>query len=385
MAEDHWEDIDPAVPVLLLPVRIETRSDDDGAVLRVRIYPDDIHVDAFDEQLTHDEVRAGKRYWLARWPPLASGGPDPWAELIGAVGPRRAAWVATALTPTNLDDRPAAAPQFTPVETGEPDHRPRARLLPDCFRVVVVQGGASVSVTGESIDPNGLALGPRIDRTDNGEPIEDELGMAVNMLRAQPGATVDPELEWLVRYGAAEAAGMAVAVDLPEPGAPVDRLYVIGYNRNSPQEGSAAVSTCFAHMRFPTASPSFLSAPPPTTRRPIRVEPVANAPAAVHRSCSVGGYSDAGVLSAALGIDTAVLTRLDGATSTGQGAAAAFATALWPVTWGHSWTRHWCRPRPAAACRWRPGEVGPTRSTMSVGADRCRRYGWESSRMACCR
>ena len=85
MAEDHWEDIDPAVPVLLLPVRIETRSDDDGAVLRVRIYPDDIHVDAFDERLTHDEVRSGKRYWLARWPPLASGGPDPW----GGVDRRR--------------------------------------------------------------------------------------------------------------------------------------------------------------------------------------------------------------------------------------------------------------------------------------------------------
>ena len=179
-------------------MRIETRSDDDGAVLRVRIYPDDIHVDAFDERLTHDEVRAGKRYWLARRPPLASGAPHPWAELTGAVGPRRAAWVATALTPTNLDDRPTATPQFPPVPTGEPDHRPRARLPPDRFRVVVVQGGASASVTGESIDPNGLALGPRIDRTDNGGAVEDELGVAVNMLRAEPGATMDPELEWLV-------------------------------------------------------------------------------------------------------------------------------------------------------------------------------------------
>ena len=338
MAEDHWEDIDPAVPLLLLPVRIETRSDDDGAVLRVRIYPDDIHVDAFDEQLTHDEVRAGKRYWLARWPPLASGGPDPWAELIGAVGPRRAAWVATALTPTNLDDRPAAAPQFTPVETGEPDHRPRARLLPDCFRVVVVQGGASVSVTGESIDPNGLALGPRIDRTDNGEPIEDELGMAVNMLRAQPGATVDPELEWLVRYGAAEAAGMAVTVDLPEPGAPVDRLYVIGVRTaDSPQEGSAAVSDLLRAHAFSDGL-AFIPVGTATNNTPAARSAwsrVANAPGQPSTDpAPLAGYSDAGVLSAALGIDTAVLTGLDGATSTGQGAAAAFATALWPVTWG---------------------------------------------------
>ena len=58
MADDHWEEIDAAVPLLLLPVRIETRSDGDS--LRVRIYPDDVHVDVFNEHLTDDEVLAGK-------------------------------------------------------------------------------------------------------------------------------------------------------------------------------------------------------------------------------------------------------------------------------------------------------------------------------------
>ena len=147
-----------------------------------------------------------------------------------------------------------------------------------------------MSVTGESIDPNGLALGPRIDRTDNGEPIEDELGMAVNMLRAQPGATVDPELEWLVRYGAAEAAGMAVTVDLPEPGAPVDRLYVIGVRTaDSPQEGSASLG--------PASRTCVFRRPRLHSRRhrhqqhaaQIRVEPRGQRPGtAVHRSCCVG-------------------------------------------------------------------------------------------------
>ena len=37
------------VPLLLLPIRLETRYklDDDPAVLQVRIYPDDIHADDY--------------------------------------------------------------------------------------------------------------------------------------------------------------------------------------------------------------------------------------------------------------------------------------------------------------------------------------------------
>src|SRR5688572_13034212 len=38
-------DADPAVPLLLLPVRVETRFTTDKASLRVRVYPDDVHID----------------------------------------------------------------------------------------------------------------------------------------------------------------------------------------------------------------------------------------------------------------------------------------------------------------------------------------------------
>src|SRR6187200_533064 len=53
-------------PVALFPVRIETRFDS-PTKLRVRIFPDQLHIDAHDPALTDDEFEAGKWYWTQRW------------------------------------------------------------------------------------------------------------------------------------------------------------------------------------------------------------------------------------------------------------------------------------------------------------------------------
>lgn len=67
--------LDPALPVLLLPVRVETRRSDE--VLRVRVYPDDIHRDSHEAPLTkggrggprtvppRDELETNRPPWLA--------------------------------------------------------------------------------------------------------------------------------------------------------------------------------------------------------------------------------------------------------------------------------------------------------------------------------
>ena len=177
---------------------------------------------------------------------------------------------------------------------------------------------------------------------------------------------------------------MAVTVDLPEPGAPVDRLYVIGVRTaDSPQDGSAAVSDLLRAHAFSDGL-AFIPVGTATNNTPAARSAwsrVANAPGQPSADpVSLAGYSDAGVLSTALDIDTAVLTGLDGATATGQEAAAAFATALWPVTWRAFLDKARCRPRPAGACRSRSGrKSGPTRSTMSADVDRCHRYGWKAA------
>ncbi|GAB3960424.1 hypothetical protein GCM10027614_82260 [Micromonospora vulcania] len=83
-------DLDQGVPLVLLPVRLETRYDTDPAStrLRIRVYPDDIHLDAHEPELTDAEAEAGRAYWRACW--TAAEQPDrqrAWTLLVTSVGP----------------------------------------------------------------------------------------------------------------------------------------------------------------------------------------------------------------------------------------------------------------------------------------------------------
>lgn len=88
------ESIDPASfledhPVALLPVRVETRYVTDetpllnesaqrDSQLRIRVYPDDLHVDTHEPELTADEERLGKFFWAKLW---ICSHPDPVAAM----------------------------------------------------------------------------------------------------------------------------------------------------------------------------------------------------------------------------------------------------------------------------------------------------------------
>src|SRR5689334_20280195 len=58
------------VPLVLLPVRLETRFftlPGNVTELRVRVYPDKIHVDTHQPELTTDERTWGSQYWQQDW------------------------------------------------------------------------------------------------------------------------------------------------------------------------------------------------------------------------------------------------------------------------------------------------------------------------------
>ncbi len=61
--------LDDGVPVLFLPARIETRFTDPTGTqarkLKVRVYPDQVHVDDHDTGLTPREIKIGRAYWRA--------------------------------------------------------------------------------------------------------------------------------------------------------------------------------------------------------------------------------------------------------------------------------------------------------------------------------
>ena len=115
--EDSVATLERALPVVLLPVRLETRFI--GSELRIRIYPDQIHVYQHDAELTHDEVAGAKRYWQAVWS-NAGATEQAWRELLDRAKPERAAWLVDALRPTNLANRADAAsaefPELASVE-----------------------------------------------------------------------------------------------------------------------------------------------------------------------------------------------------------------------------------------------------------------------------
>ncbi len=151
-------DADPDTPLVLLPVRLETRyaTEDRRPVLKVRIYPDEIHVDDLVRGLTDEEAAAGQAFWRSVWTDPASETAFP--ALVAATMPDRAEWVAHATRPVNLDQRGALAPVF-------PDTLPRgsrnvvARALPDRFVVFAVQDGVVRRELGRPIPPD-LPLTP---------------------------------------------------------------------------------------------------------------------------------------------------------------------------------------------------------------------------------
>lgn len=233
------------LPILLLPVRLETRFIDgaNGPELWVRIYPDQVAIDTHEPELTEAEQTAGKAYWNALWRAGKSALDQEkiaWRKLATAFGPQRAAWIAHVLTPTNLDKRPAAPtpanatpspPPDFPKVTSRPsswERTPLAVGLPDRWTVVTyAQGKETHRVTGSPVRtplPIGITPNPS--------------------LPTDPTALqVDKELLWMVDFDESVAAGMAVRIPISqqELSGGFERVVAIGIKSPTGNMSGAAV------------------------------------------------------------------------------------------------------------------------------------------------
>jgi len=315
-------DADPTVPLALLPVRLETRYTEDGAALRIRIFPDDIHVDQLDRGLSKDEIVAGKTYWTA-----AAAGADAdaaaWTTLAAAVHEDRAAWVAFALTPTNLEAwEQGAAPEFPKIE---PRSRRAAvaRLLPDRFVAIAEQNASRSTATGAVIAPE-IVVGIL---ADDGSQMVDVKGV-----KALPGG------EWMFDYQLALDAGLAITLQLEQPGARIDRLYVAGVRASlAPVESARAIEDLLHAHRFgrglafvPQGTPSNNTEKNRSAWQ-SRAEPT-RLPNPTDPPPAPG--SNAQILAAAFGIDAATFSGISHSTDSEQPLARAMNTALWSPSWG---------------------------------------------------
>ena len=233
MSESQFAELDPEVPLALLPVRLEARYQPRGrrpTHLHLRIFPDLIHADAHNRWLSEREAEVGQHYWTSIWTSIWNATDAPaitsarqW--LAAQTGPHRALWVATTTRPTNLGSGDAAPifPQRLPIETRtEPV---RAALLPDEWMVRLYDSDM------------------QLHHAEFSGPVRADLAMAPTLsaggtdaTHPTTGARLSPplaflanqDLLWTVDFEQAKAVGMAVSIPIADVPDPVGALVVLG-------------------------------------------------------------------------------------------------------------------------------------------------------------
>jgi hypothetical protein len=296
------------VPLILLPMRLETRFQ--GSELWLRVYPDDVHINSFEPQLTSDEQSARTAY-LAQ----AKTGPDAAKAAFGALarqyGAARAAWIAS----SNVPDGEKSA-QWTVA--------PFSDVLPERWIVIGYMGNAAGQV---------LAVGP---------VIQDKL--QVGPAPTSSGPLSDPGMKWVTDFNSAIQAGMAFRITLtPEQQRGFNRVVVLGLKTGLSAKDSAARLGDLLQAHHYTDGLELLALNTPTNN----TEDVNagnssktdyDALFALEQGpslCPSRPTADGDRLAAALNIAPALLSHVGGANGAQDEIAQAMNTLMWPATWGY--------------------------------------------------
>ena len=325
-----YAELDPTLPIVLLPVRLETRYfqvDADHVELRVRIFPSSAHV-ATDrpgvDPLERDESQA---YWRTR---LAD---DDGAATTRAASARlgqlfgepRAQWLRRRFTPASAP-APDGSAVFPDVPLNDPSATAllvsEATALPTRFVVSGLEGAAmSFRVTGAVVRA-AVVVGP------HGAP---------------------DAIRWQTDFAAAEAIGLAVRVPLGNAAAAaLTQLLVFGLREGADAASSPQALAALLDRHAGDDGAALVTAGTPTNHTPaMRVAPLSPASGE-----TPAPGSDGARLADALGIAPAAFGAVGGSTTAagaagialapdGTGAAqtadaaAALHTALWPATLGY--------------------------------------------------
>jgi hypothetical protein len=344
------------LPLLLLPVRLETRFftlPGNVSELRVRIYPDKIHLDSHEPDLLPGERDWGVHYWQQDW----RAGNDvnaraaAWRQLADRFGAERAAWIQRVLRPTNSQQRPTApvppdqplpvAPALQAVTVVADDrnsawrHAPQARLLPDRWIALLQSGSTVTQVVGADI-VRPLAVGPDPTLAPTGVP-DDQL-------------PIDPGMKWMVDFNEAEAKGMALRITVPPASlaAGLNSLLVFGVATSLTGTAAAAQLASLLDAHHYTDGLELLPFGTPTNNTDARRAAATKDDPLHQRSFAVeiafdpatlAAQSNAARVGAALGLPANVISPVLG--HIGQAGDSheldmrSMNVALWQVGWGY--------------------------------------------------
>jgi hypothetical protein len=309
-------------PLLLLPVNVQYRFM--PSELWVRIYPDQIHVNAHETALTTPEVADGQTYWTSAWSGDALAA---WRLLANRYGGPRAAWIAKELTPTNVSQRPAGSPNFPTVATRATswEEPAIADMLPDAWTVVLIAGATSTLARGTPITrPLAVSLTP-------------------NGAGFPAGSTVDAGLKWMVDFNTALAAGMALKIPITaaQQSNGFDRLIVYGLRTRQTDfselldahhytdglafipQGANTNNTPEAPAAYSRGDPNQMVSFATEQQGPLTTNPA----------------GDAATFATLTGIPLTAFDHIAGADGTGEQNATDMMRALWPATLGYFLTQ----------------------------------------------
>jgi hypothetical protein len=321
-------------PVMLFPVRLETRfaATPTGKELRVRVYPDQLHIDTHEPDLTQDEVLWGNHFQTA----LQQAGTDEtkrkaaWRQLAERFGAPRAAWIA-------MQPAPLAATNKTEAWT----RAPHTKALPDFWVAIAYlsDGGDGFVVVG----------------TQQGNPVPDPLPVGPNPLAPPPTPEqqrqiddgtrlpIDDGMEWLVHFEAAEKVGMGLRVPLaPMVTDRIDRLVVFGVKKSADATKTAQIVQELLRAHQYTDGLSCILPDTPTNNTPELAAGFTTADPGHEKSfqLALGNVaatpdSDGEQLEKAFGLPSQTFARVAQAAAQEQVNARQMNTALWAATWGY--------------------------------------------------
>ena len=320
--------LDGLHPIVLFPVRIETRYSTEQSALLIRVYPDEILGDSFEPELTADELACGQQYWAEA---NGSVGPnEAWRHIIATYPCQRAAWIVLQTDPANPPTPPA------PLRTTSWTQPAMAPLLPDRWIAVAYRNGVQIAQASSQpvLEPLQLTISP-----DTSPASLIDISGALNL-----GVNYDPGVLWTVDYTTAVNAGMAFSMPLSSTdwSAGIDRLIVIGVKSTiAPDNAATALRSLIDAHHYtrgiafvPQGTPAHDSRDVPSGYPPP--DPNGATSFAVERGPSLATPDGDGILwSRALGLADDTVAHIAGADRTEQASAAAMNRALFPATWGY--------------------------------------------------
>jgi hypothetical protein len=349
------------IPILLFPIRLETKFVKDERQLLVRIYPDDIVVETHEPNLTEEELEASHQYYRQLWRAgkdrsnveTEKRWKDAWRQLVETQGTYRAAYIAQQVESNFIingadnienwnvrpddpvgDDDDAPEPVIIkdlPMRPSPWSQSPRTYVMPDRFVVLLYRNGSIVhEELGNSI-PHPLIVGPTPYPTE--EMPEERL--------------FDADSEWIVDFDKAVKCGMALKIDLTEEdlNEGFSRVVAIGVKASAGIDDSIRYLEGLIESHHYTEGFSFISQWTPTNNASTSKsgftsqEPTHEGsykvelenPLIRENDTNKDGYR----VAHALGISRALFEHIENSNKTENEDAKRMLKALWPVTWDY--------------------------------------------------